>query len=303
VQGTVESRSSVLGRRKSQVGERALSCCQVKDGTILEDWKKELSCHSIKERVTGVPAKTNVASHCFLALETFCSGTPWEDQEQAYCNETEGTEWFHTSSFYHWSDLFVESHLTGSERVSAATMDCLWRLEGCLDSVDCPTLWLILHSLSIPLTIVVLTVCSTLVCSAVSAWMGSGSDWFEIRSVWDDCTIPVSFSYGLDSWGFTEVWQEQVLAMNLSQIWPMQMMLLCWDARHSYPVTGDYARSSQSVWPGNQLRQDKNQTTVDSSVPQHVQVAGNSVNIVESLTYLGSLMDRWFTVVKQRSDG
>jgi len=34
------------------------------------------------------------------------------------------------------------------------------------------------------------------------------------------------------------------------------------------------------------------QTTVDSSVPQHVQVAGNTVDIVESFTYLGSLIDR-----------
>jgi len=33
-------------------------------------------------------------------------------------------------------------------------------------------------------------------------------------------------------------------------------------------------------------------TTVDSSVPQHVQVAGNTIDIVESFTYLGSLIGR-----------
>jgi len=35
------------------------------------------------------------------------------------------------------------------------------------------------------------------------------------------------------------------------------------------------------------------QKTIDSSFPQHVQVAGNSADIVESFTYLGSLIDRW----------
>jgi len=120
----------VWSRHKNDCG---YSTNSTKDFNIIyrKTGRKELSLHSTKKWEAGETATTTVASHCFLARETFCFYTSWADKAQAYCNEMRGTEWLRTSSLYHRSDLYIELHLTRSERVSTATMDCLCRPEGC----------------------------------------------------------------------------------------------------------------------------------------------------------------------------
>jgi len=97
------------------------------------------------------------------------------------------------------------------------------------------------------------------------------------------CTIPVSFLFRMD-WILERTVHTGLAEASKSWRWIFLRSGLCrrcsfasWDARGFYPVAGDYARRIQSFRPGNQLRQDEIQTTVDSSVPHHVQVAGNTI--------------------------
>jgi len=193
------------------------------NGTIPEDWKKGIILPLYKGKRSRRDCKNCRGITLLSCPGKLCSYTPRKDLGQAYCNETEGTNWFYTSSLYHRSVFVLNLILQGPLWI--AYVD----LKAAFHSVDRPALWTLLRSLSIPLKIVSLI--RELNTSKLSSVRMERilSDWFEMRSSMRQ-GAPLHHHYFFLLWiGFLSVlyiedWQDQVLVMNLSQIWTMQMM-------------------------------------------------------------------------------
>lgn len=172
-------------------------------------------------------------------------------------------------------------------------------LKAAFDSVDRPALWLLLRSLGIPLKIVGLI--QELYTDTVSSVRMEGclSNWFEIKSgVRQGCTIAPSLFLTPMDWilertvhkglaGATlgdEVFSDLDYADDVALLAEMlEVLILSLDIMH------EEARpfGLEINWSKTKI-----QTTVDCPVTQQVLVAGNAVDIVDSFTYLGCLVDR-----------
>jgi hypothetical protein len=173
-------------------------------------------------------------------------------------------------------------------------------LKAAFDSVDLPALWSLLRSLGIPLKIVGLI--QELYTDTLSSvrMEGNLSDWFYIKSgVRQGCTIAPSLFLTPMDWilertvhikGFAgvslgeEAFSDLDYADDVALLAEMLEILIL-----SLEILQDEASpfGLEVNWSKTKI-----QTTADTSVPTQVQVAGNTVDVVETFTYLGSLIDR-----------
>ena len=171
-------------------------------------------------------------------------------------------------------------------------------LKSAFDSVDRNALWLLLRSLGIPLKIVSLIrelYTDTLSCVRMD---GTLSDWFPIKSgVRQGCTIAPSLFLTPMDWllertvhrGFSgaslgdESFTDLDYADDVALLAEMLEVLIL-----SLEIMQDEAKpfGLEINWSKTKI-----QTTVDTFAPQSVQVAGNTVEITKSFTYLGSRID------------
>jgi hypothetical protein len=180
-------------------------------------------------------------------------------------------------------------------------------LKSAFDSVDQTALWSLLCSLSILLKIV------NLICKLYTGTLSIVrmerilSDWFEIQSgVRQGCTIAPSLFLTSIDWILERTVHRGLAGAYLSDEsfsdldYADDVALLA-EMLEVLILSLEIIQSDASPF-GLEINWGKTkiQTTVDYSVHQHVQVAGNTVDIVESFTYLGSLTVvadvklRWF---------
>ena len=169
-------------------------------------------------------------------------------------------------------------------------------MKAAFDSVDRNAFWSLLCSFGIPVKIISsIRELYTDTLSSVSL-NGILSDWFEIESsVRQGCTIAPSLfltpmdrilertvhkecteaSLGDGSFSDLDYADDVALLAAILEVLILSLELIQDDA-NPFGLEIDWSKT-------------KIQTTVDTSVPPQVQVAGNTVDFVESFTYLGSL--------------